>query len=130
MIAGASHKLSIEALKRKHDRSAFSCGSQALDRYLQHQARQDADNYVAAPFMLVEPPANKVLGYYTLSASVVSVDALPEKLATKLPRYPQPTNGSWMRPSMPRWACQARREDAAHCCAQGRTTPHGASSGV
>ena len=41
-----------------------------------------------------------------------------------------PRNRSWMRLSVPRWACQARREDAAHLCAQGRTTPHGAPSGV
>ena len=31
----------------------------------------------------------KVLGYYTLSASVVGVDELPQALAKKLPRYPQ-----------------------------------------
>jgi predicted GNAT family N-acyltransferase len=60
-----------------------------LDRYLQQQARQDAEKRVAAPFVLVEPPATKVLGYYTLSASVITADALPVELAKKLPRYPQ-----------------------------------------
>jgi predicted GNAT family N-acyltransferase len=30
-----------------------------------------------------------VLGYYTLSASVVTADELPADLARKLPRYPQ-----------------------------------------
>ena len=37
-----------------------------------------------------------------------------------------PGNRSWMRPSVPATACRARRDDAAHCCAQGGATPHGA----
>ena len=67
----------------------FSCGSAALDRYLQQQARQDADKRVAAPFVLTEPPALRVLGYYTLSASLVDAAELPDALAKRLPRYPQ-----------------------------------------
>lgn len=78
----------VEALSGKHDRSGFSCGSGALDRYLQQQARQDADKRVAAPFVLVEPPSARVLGYYTLSASVIHAGELPDELARKLPRYP------------------------------------------
>ena len=60
-----------------------------LDRYLQQQARQDAQKSVAAPFVLTEPPATRVLGYYTLSASVVDASELPDTLAKRLPRYPQ-----------------------------------------
>lgn len=79
----------IEPLGKSHDRDRFSCGSVALDRYLQQQARQDAEKSVAAPFVLIAPPAPRVLGYYTLSASVVDASALPDTLARKLPRYPQ-----------------------------------------
>ncbi|MEQ1685344.1 MAG: GNAT family N-acetyltransferase [Burkholderiaceae bacterium] len=79
----------IEPLGKNHERTTFSCGSDVLDRYLQHQARQDADKRVAAPFVLTQPPALRVIGYYTLSASVVSTDELPVSLAKKLPRYPQ-----------------------------------------
>jgi len=79
----------IAPLLKSHDRRAFSSGSEPLDRYLQQQARQDAEKRVAAPFVLVEPPANRVLGYYTLSASVITADELPDKLAKTLPRYPQ-----------------------------------------
>ena len=79
----------IAALGKTHDRGAFSCGSSTLDRYLHQQARQDADKRVAAPFVLTEPPSLRVLGSYTLSASVVSADELPEALAKKLPRYPR-----------------------------------------
>jgi len=79
----------VAPLGKDHDRSSFASGSTPLDRYLQQQARQDAEKRVAAAFVLVEPPANKVLGYYTLSASVITADALPAGLAKKLPRYPQ-----------------------------------------
>jgi len=79
----------IVPLAKGHDRGSFACGSEPLDRYLQRQARQDAEKRVAAPFVLVEPPSNQVLGYYTLSASIITADALPAELATKLPRYPQ-----------------------------------------
>ena len=84
-----SQSYRIEALSKSHDRSLFSCGSPALDRYLKEQARQDAEKRVAAPFVLVDPPARRVLGYYTLSASTVSLGDLPETFARKLPRYPQ-----------------------------------------
>jgi GNAT superfamily N-acetyltransferase len=79
----------IDALDRTHDRRGFACGSAPLDRYLQQQARQDADRNVAAPFVLTLPPDPRVLGFYTLSASVLDMDELPGDLARKLPRSPQ-----------------------------------------
>jgi predicted GNAT family N-acyltransferase len=79
----------VEPLGRQHDRAAFQCGSYALDRYLEQQARQDADKRVAAPFFAVRPPDGRVLGYCTLSASVLTLAELPDELARKLPRYLQ-----------------------------------------
>ena len=79
----------VDVLGKQHDRAPFSCGSAALDRYLQQQARQDAEKSVAAPFVLTAPPAPRVLGYYTLSSSLVNISELPDPLAKKLPRYPQ-----------------------------------------
>lgn len=81
--------ITVEPLGRQHDRTAFHCGADALDRYLKQQARQDADKRVAAPFVAVNPPITRVLGYYTLSASVVTLTDLPDELSRKLPRYPQ-----------------------------------------
>lgn len=81
--------ITVEPLGRQHDRTAFHCGADALDRYLKQQARQDADKRVAAPFVAVNPPDTRVLGYYTLSASVVTLTDLPDELTRKLPRYPQ-----------------------------------------
>ncbi len=77
----------IEALAKTHIRTEFTCGKEVLDRYIHHQARQDAEKYVAAPFVLVAQPSKKVLGYYTLSSSAVDLHDLPPSLAKKLPRY-------------------------------------------
>lgn len=79
----------IGPLTKHHDRSQFQCGSESLDRYLRQQAGQDAEKRVAAPFVAVRPQDPKVLGYYTLSASVLPLDELPAEIARKLPRYPQ-----------------------------------------
>ena len=79
----------VEALDKKHERTAFDCGSVALNRYLQQQARQDAEKSVAAPFVLTTPPDLRVLAYYTLSASLVNASELPDDLVKKLPRYPK-----------------------------------------
>jgi GNAT superfamily N-acetyltransferase len=81
--------ITVEPLGRQHDRTAFHCGAEALDRYLKQQARQDADKRVAAPFVAVRLPDTVVLGYYTLSASVLTLTDLPDELTRKLPRYPQ-----------------------------------------
>ena len=78
----------ITSLGKHHDRSTFACGHPALDRYLQQQARQDAEKLVAAPLVLTGPPSATVLGYYTLSAAHIEADKLPAELAKRLPRYP------------------------------------------
>jgi GNAT superfamily N-acetyltransferase len=79
----------IEPLGKQHDRGSFQSGTEALDRYLKQQARQDAEKYVAAPFVLLAPPAPGVLGYYTLSAAAVDINDIAPDLAKTLPRYPQ-----------------------------------------
>ena len=79
----------IEPRGKGHDRKSFVCGSEPLDRYLKQQASQDAEKRVAAAFVLIEPPSKRVLGYYTLSASIIAADQLPPELARKLPRYPR-----------------------------------------
>ena len=78
----------VEPLQKRHGREAFSCGQVALDRYLQYQARQDAQSQVAAVFVAVKPPDSTGLGFYSLSASRIDAADLPPDLAKKLPRYP------------------------------------------
>ena len=74
-------------LEKTHDRKSFDCGSEDLNRYLREQARQDAEKRVAAPFVLTQSGSSAVLGFYTLSASIIPVDELPPHLMKKLPRY-------------------------------------------
>ena len=70
-----------------HDRAAFTCGVDALDRYLREGAGQDARRRIAAPFVAVAPDG-AVFGFYTLSATSVVLADLPPDLVRRLPRYP------------------------------------------
>ncbi|MFN8008414.1 MAG: GNAT family N-acetyltransferase [Terriglobia bacterium] len=82
-------RLIFETLGKNHDREAFSCGIEALDRYLKTQALQNAKKYVAAVFVLVnEGEPDRILGYYTLSATSVKLSELPPETAKKIPKYP------------------------------------------
>lgn len=76
----------IEPLGSQHNRAAFSCGSEELDRYFQHQASQDMRRKVAAAFVL-SAGGSDVIGYYTLSATSIEPVGLPADFARRMPRY-------------------------------------------
>lgn len=79
----------IEPLGDQHDRSAFGCGVDALDRYFREQVRQDARRRAAFCYVaLAEAERTKVAGYYTLSACGVPLSEMSEVLVKRLPRYP------------------------------------------
>lgn len=78
----------IELLAGRHDRSAFSCGVEALDGYLRTQATQDIRRHVSNCFVAVPEGTNGIAGYYTLAASSIPVTDIPSELSRKLPRYP------------------------------------------
>lgn len=77
----------IEPLGARHDRAAFSCGSQQLDSYLQKQAGQDLKKRAAVPFVIT-PDHKTIAGFYTLSQYAVDLGELPEEISKKIPRYP------------------------------------------
>lgn len=79
----------IEPLAKKHNRSDFHCGSEALDRYLQEQASQDLRRYLAAVFVLQDLEQKRIAGYYTLAATAIQLADLPAELIRKLPKYPK-----------------------------------------
>lgn len=85
----AQPSLKIEPLAKKHDRAAFSCGEEGLDRYIRERASQEARKRIATSFALVEAGDRRVLGFYSLSATSIQVADLPEATAKRLPRYPQ-----------------------------------------
>lgn len=74
---------------RRHDRSGFACGHDALDEYLRRYASQTQRNNLARVYV-AEDENGKVLGYYTLSAASLNHDELPDDLARRLPKYPVP----------------------------------------
>src|SRR5262249_28076575 len=76
-----------EPLNQRHDRSSFHSGSDALDRYFKERATQDIRRRVAGCFVAADEHGS-VAGYYTLAAASVALDALPERMAKGLPRYP------------------------------------------
>ncbi|MEW6144479.1 MAG: GNAT family N-acetyltransferase [Thermodesulfobacteriota bacterium] len=78
----------IERLKKSHRREDFSCGDDALDRYIRQQASQDQKKNVAATFVLVDRDSGSIAGFYTLSMNSVLLNDLPEETRRHLPRYP------------------------------------------
>lgn len=78
----------FEVLGDGHDRAAFACGDNALDRYFQAQVTQDIRRRVANCFVVVEIATARVAAYYTLSAASIPVLDLPQAEIKRLPRYP------------------------------------------
>lgn len=71
-----------------HDRVSFSCGIEALDRYLSQQASQDVKRLMASCFVAIDATTQAIAGYYTLAATSVPANELPPDLLKRLPRYP------------------------------------------
>ena len=73
---------------KKHDRAAFSCGKDSLDKYLKEYAAQDIKKRVAAVYVLT-PDGKTIAGYYTLSQYSIEADEFPPELVQqlRLPKY-------------------------------------------
>ncbi|AOC94604.1 hypothetical protein BB050_01477 [Flavobacterium anhuiense] len=87
-------KLTIEILKKDHEKKTFNCGNELLDTYLHKQSGQDARKNLSVCYVLTDKDIDekKVLGYYTLSNNSVPWDDWPEELAKKIPKsYAIPT---------------------------------------
>ena len=89
MAESVDREFRVEPLGKEHDRAAFSCGVESLDRYLRTQASQDMRRKANAVLVLVrsDVPAT-IVGYFTLCATTLSQNAVPEKARKHLPRYP------------------------------------------
>ena len=74
--------------KKRHDRAAFLCGQESLDRYLKEHATQEIKKRVAAVYALT-PDGKMIAGYYTLSQYAIEAGELPPELiqVLHLPRY-------------------------------------------
>lgn len=88
-MASPASAYRIERLLPTHDRESFTCGVEALNRYIRQQAGQDAKRNTAAVSILT-PDSRTVAGFYTLSALSVPFTDVPLTLQKKLPRTPIP----------------------------------------
>ncbi|MBF0373555.1 MAG: GNAT family N-acetyltransferase, partial [Alphaproteobacteria bacterium] len=80
-----------EPLAPCHDRTAFRCGDDSLDRYVREQAGQDGRRGTARIFVDVAcDQPERVLGFFTLSAAAVVPSDLPPEMERRLPRHPIP----------------------------------------
>ena len=80
--------LKVEPLDATHDRAAFDCGEEPLNRYLQQVARQHIAKGISKTFVLVEErsdPPKPVLGFFTISLCQVFGEQIPAKWSRKLP---------------------------------------------
>lgn len=81
-------KYQIEPLDKKHIKTNFKCGVDALDQYLKIQAGQDIKKNVAVTHVLTTKNSEQILGFYTLSSIGIFPGELPEEVVRRLPRYP------------------------------------------
>jgi GNAT superfamily N-acetyltransferase len=84
-------KLVFEPLASAHDRTGFSCGVPALDRWFRQQAGQEERRNVARVFVARDPDAggsDAIVGFYTLSMFTLALGDLPSNLGRRLPRHP------------------------------------------
>jgi ribosomal protein S18 acetylase RimI-like enzyme len=77
----------IGALDVAHDRTAFNCESEPLNRYLREHVNQDIRRRVAACFVALADD-QRIAGYYTLALASLLLNDLPASIGKKLPRYP------------------------------------------
>ena len=77
----------LASLDASHDRLAFNCDAEPLNRYLREQVTQDVRRRVTACFVALADE-QRIAGYYTLSSSSVLLTDLPSSIGKRLPRYP------------------------------------------
>lgn len=76
----------LELDKNQHDRRNFDCGNKALNDYLKIMANQNAKNDNARTYILEHQQyPNQIIGFYTLSMTIIDLNGLPQKLQKKHP---------------------------------------------
>lgn len=81
--------MEIRPLQAQDDRSRFSSGDADLDRFFAKYAGQNQfKHHIGTTYVAVESAT--IWGYATVSMAHGEVDALPEPLRKRLPRYPLP----------------------------------------
>ncbi len=80
----------IQPLDRRHDRTGFTSGSEALDDFLRARVMQYEKRRLGKTFVATPIGGTRVIGYVTLAAGAVAFENLPGDAARKLPAHPVP----------------------------------------
>lgn len=74
----------FELLNQTHDRTAFDCGNEPINRYLKTMANQHATKGISRVY--VYAPNSNVLGYYTLNSTELDnqIKGYPRKIPAVL----------------------------------------------
>lgn len=78
-------------IDKKYLKNSFDCGYPTLNDYLKKYARQNHLKGIAKTFVAVPASGGlKIDGYYTLSASIIEYEFLPDSYQRGIPAYPIP----------------------------------------
>lgn len=85
----------VELDKVRHNRTAFDCGEEELNTFLQTQAARHMQAGISRTMVLpgrCPLPDQKlpICAFYSIAPSTISRDTLPKQVARKLPTYPIP----------------------------------------
>lgn len=81
-------KLQIDKLRKEHDTSAFRCGQESLDRFLDRFALPNQQAGASTTYVALSE--NRIVGFYSLAVGQVVYDDAPERLSKGLARHPVP----------------------------------------
>ncbi len=81
----------LSAQGRSHLKK-FDCGSKDVNGYFHQYALKNSKSGQSSCHLLLDIENEKIAGFYTLSASSISFEHMPENgLGIKIPKYPIPT---------------------------------------
>jgi hypothetical protein len=85
----------VELNKIEHDRSSFNCGEIELNHFIKTQSlkhmKAGINRTMVLPAISVQVNGkHPICSFYTIAASSISRQTLPQSLAKKLPHYPIP----------------------------------------
>lgn len=67
MAEGGEPKIKIEPLGPSHDRAAFSCGEEYIDKWCKKTAHKDHEKYRSRVFVATPTNSNIVIGVYSMT---------------------------------------------------------------
>lgn len=84
----ANEEYVIGPLGEQHNQAAFRCADHHITNYFRRHALVNMQSRIATVWVLHDPNADRVIGFYALSTASVDFDAVPPEFTARLPRYP------------------------------------------